>query len=68
MGNYTQALEPVVHSIPQAQQRLGIGSTTFFNLLKSGDLKSIKIGARTLIPESEIQRFVQARINERSAA
>lgn len=40
--------------------RLGIKNTTGFALLKSGQLRSVKIGNRRLIPEDAIDEFIEA--------
>ena len=49
---------PLASTIPTACNRLGIGRTLLYDLLKQGKLKSIKLGSRTLIPESELQRLI----------
>jgi excisionase family DNA binding protein len=53
---------PLAHPIPQACARIGVGRSTLFELIKSGDVSPIKVGRRTLIPESELQRFLAARV------
>jgi len=45
-------------TVPTACHRLGIGRTLLYDLLKQEKLKSIKLGRRTLIPESELQRLI----------
>jgi excisionase family DNA binding protein len=57
----------LANTVPQACARTNIGRTTFYELLKSGEIRSIKVGTRTLIPESELQRFIAEHMN-RSAA
>ena len=37
---------------------LGIGRTTLYALIKRGQLKSIKIAGRTVIPVTEIDRVI----------
>ena len=59
---------PLVHQIPQACRRLGVAKTSIYALIKGGELRSIKIGSRTLIPESELQRFVSERLKQSAAA
>lgn len=49
---------PLASTIPTACNRLGIGRTLLYDLLKKGKLRSIKLGTRTLIPESELQRLI----------
>ena len=42
----------------QAADSLQVTTRTIFNLLKSGQLKSVKIGASRRIPVSELQRLI----------
>lgn len=49
---------PLAHRIPDACQRIGVGRSSLYELIKSGDLKTVRIAGRTLIPESELQRLV----------
>ncbi len=51
-------------TIPTACSRLGIGRTLLYDLLKQGKLRSIKLGTRTLIPESELQRLITEQLSE----
>jgi len=48
---------PELHSPPEAAQLLGIGYATVFRWIKSGKIIPIRIGGRTLIPQSEIERL-----------
>lgn len=57
----------LAHKIPDACRRLGCGRTMIYELLAAGELKAIKLGNRTLIPESELRRFVQTRLAAASA-
>lgn len=59
--------EPLANPIPEVCRRLGIGRSTVYELMGSGQLKAIKIGQRTLIPESELQRFVAERLEQCAA-
>ena len=47
-----------LHDIPSAGQRLGVGRSTIYALMDSGELRSVKIGARRLIPEQAIVDFI----------
>ncbi len=48
----------VCFSPAEAAKALGIGRTTLFALLGRGDIKARKLGARTLIAASELDRYV----------
>lgn len=43
--------------LSEARDHLGIGQTKLFKLVKDGDLNAVKLGRRTLIPQSELVRF-----------
>jgi excisionase family DNA binding protein len=43
---------------PDVSSRLGVGRTTAFDLVKTGKLLSVTIGARRLVPESEVDRYI----------
>jgi len=49
---------PIANTIPDTCRRLGIGRTLVYGLIKQGKLRPIKLGTRTLIPESELQRLI----------
>lgn len=46
-------------SAEEAADRLGVGRTTIFELLAAGELQSIKIGRRRLIPVAALAAFVE---------
>ena len=53
-------ITPLLHTIPETQKLLGGLSRTFvYELLGSGQLKSVKIGKRRLVPHDEIVRLVE---------
>ena len=49
-------------SVPEACRRIGIGRTMFYELVKHGDVRVIRIGSRTLVPESELQKLIASRL------
>lgn len=49
---------PLLHNVEAAQQRLGLGRSTIFELMATGRLRSVKVGRRRLISESAITDFV----------
>ncbi len=51
--------EPHLLSVDLTAARLGIGRSLAWDLVRSGQLSSIKIGARRLVPASEVGRFVE---------
>lgn len=60
-------------SVPEAGRRLSVGRSTVLELVASGRLGSVKVGARRLVPVIELERFVaelcaEAHITERLGA
>lgn len=51
-------MKKLLHEIEAAQEVLGVGRTTIYNLAKKGELKLVKIGARTLVTDASLEAFV----------
>ena len=49
----------VAVNVPEAAEILGIGRTMTLKLMSDGDLRSIKLGRRVLIPVEAILDFVR---------
>ena len=48
-----------LNNIEEAQQKLGgLGRTRIFHLLQTGELRSVKIGRRRMIPDSSIAQYI----------
>jgi len=63
---------PLLLTVEQAAQQLGIGRTTAFALVKSGELESIPLGRLRRIPAECITEYinrlrVQARVTNQAA-
>ena len=53
---------PLAHRIPDACRRLGIGRSSLYELIRTGEVRTIKIGSRTLIPEAELLKVIDSRL------
>lgn len=60
----TESTAPLLHSINEACRRLDVGRTLLYALIRDGEIKPIKIGARTKIPDSELQKLIAKRLRE----
>ena len=47
-----------LHDVASAQERLGVGRSKVFALIRSGELRSVQIGARRLVPEQALVDFI----------
>jgi len=47
-------------NVNEARRELNIGRTKFYDLLKSGQLKAVKIGRRRLVPVQAIDAFIDS--------
>ena len=46
-------------TVSECVTRLGVGRTKLYELLASGRVAAVKIGSRTYVAASEIERFVR---------
>lgn len=61
-------IQPLAHSPDRAAQRLSISTRAVYTHIATGELKSYKDGKRRLIPDTELQRYVQRRMSEAATA
>lgn len=64
MGNnptiYEQKLAAagkLAYRVDEACHAIGIGRTSLYELVKTGELKVIRVAGRTLVPRSELERL-----------
>lgn len=53
-----QPIEPDLLDQAEVAQRLNVSRTTIWRLIKRGDIRAVRIGSRTLIPRTELQRLI----------
>jgi excisionase family DNA binding protein len=51
---------PLVHTIPEACSGAKIGRTALYEAIRSGALRAVKRGKRTLILDEDLRRWVQS--------
>lgn len=45
-------------TIPEACAAIRVGRTKFYQLLNSGEIKAVKIGKKTLVPQAAIFQWI----------
>jgi len=58
MISETTQMEPLAVSVDEVARRLGIGRTLLYDLVKQGKIRVVKLGNRTIVPVSEIDRLL----------
>jgi len=48
----------LARTVPEVAEVFGIGTRTVWALIHSGEIRVIRIGGRTLIPNAEIERLL----------
>lgn len=48
-----------LHSVEAVTKQLGIGRSKTFELIASGELRSVTVGKRRLIPDSAVAEFIE---------
>jgi excisionase family DNA binding protein len=51
---------PLNLSVPRAARKLGVGKTKMWQLVHQGEIKSIKIGSRRVVPVDAIEAYQQS--------
>lgn len=57
----TTSTRPAGYSIPDAARQLSISRSGMYRLIRSGEIRMVKIGHRSVIPASEIDRLLEDR-------
>lgn len=52
-------IEPLTVRIPMAIQLTGIGRSKLYELIKSGDVETVKVGSATLVTMASLRRLVE---------
>jgi excisionase family DNA binding protein len=58
MKQQPEVLNPLAYQVSPFIRRLGIGRSLFYDLVKRGKIRVIKVGGRTLIPATEAERLL----------
>jgi excisionase family DNA binding protein len=51
--------EPLTVSVRQAAARLGFGRDSMYELVRTGRVRSVRVGRRIVIPVAELQAFLE---------
>ena len=52
------AAQPLAYSPGEAARAIGCGRTTIYKLISAGQLRSRKIGSRTVIPAQDVHNLI----------
>ncbi|CAM5239778.1 helix-turn-helix domain-containing protein [Streptomyces tendae] len=58
----------ILYPVAEVAEQLGVGLTTAKALIKSGDLRSVKIGAARRVPADALHEYVQRLDREQNGA
>ena len=64
----TATIEPLLLTISQTTAALSLPRTTIYQLLGRGDIETVKIGRRTMVPRDSLHRFIAAQPSAKIAA
>lgn len=60
-SNGSMTVETLTLSVDEAAKAIGIGRDLAYDMIHSGELRSIKVGRRRLVPKSAVVDFVERR-------
>lgn len=58
---------PELLTVKEAEQKLKLGHTKVYELLRSGELPSIKIGRSRRVTSEGLKEFIQRKVQEQSS-
>ena len=56
---------PVVYDVPEVLRRLGVTRPTIYNFLRTGELRSFRLGSRRLVSAEALTDFIRSRESPR---
>ncbi|HVI57727.1 MAG TPA: helix-turn-helix domain-containing protein [Luteimonas sp.] len=54
----------LAYTIPDACEQIGVGRSMLYELIGAGEIRTVKIGARTLVPASELTDLLERKLKE----
>lgn len=60
-----EGLRPITVRIQEACRITGIGRSKLYELIKTGDIETVKVGTITLVPVAGIERFLASQKGRR---
>jgi excisionase family DNA binding protein len=51
-------MDTILLKIPEVMTRLAIGQTKLYELMATGELRSVRVGRSRRIPKDELERFI----------
>ena len=57
-------MEKRTYSVPEAGRILGVGRTAAYEAARTGEIPTIRIGRRILVPVTALERLLEARSPE----
>ena len=59
MSTPAPAIERQTYTVPEVAKILGIGRNTAYEICRNGEIPTIKIGGRVLVPRTAIDELLQ---------
>lgn len=54
----------MAYTIPDACAQIGVGRSKLYELIGAGEIRTFKVGTRTLVPASELVAFIERKLKE----
>jgi len=57
-------MERLSYTIPDAATAIGVSRSLLYQLIGAGEIRTFKVGTRTLVPASELSAFIDRKMKE----
>ena len=68
MADGTRTLEPLIFTVQEVAELLGLSRTLAYAAIESGEIPSVRIGRRIVVPRAAINRMLAAQMKPAASA
>jgi excisionase family DNA binding protein len=53
-----EQLSRMLYPVPEGAEKLGVGRTTMYELIKAGEIRTVRIRGKQLVSQAELETYV----------
>lgn len=60
--------EPLLYTVEESAERANVSRTTMYNLIRAGEIRSIKVRRTRRIPRTELDAYIERELTAQNGA